>query len=359
MSELERAWGDSEERVYVFGNFFCGGVEIDAAIFKRDAIILIDFKDYGGEIIFSENGPWTADGKLVKGGNKANPFDQIVGYRNALRGFLSRLFPLPSHRKPNLRHMSCVVMFHDRIRFDDNQLPPNVSKWFHVTDFEHAAEHLDEITSAEINLTNFDLIAIAKALDVPVYRRIGTRSDPSSIVVSREFRNAEDYREVRRPYLPSNIRSVIITESPPDTGKYLYDPSGDVDEPLFAEFMRTLIGQEFDTKDEGLAVFAAAGWLSLTGTYEQINHLHGRDEVLHRDYPILKQDLIGYGIEKHIPLILIRENVLRVLEPLLRNDGFSVANKGRIIEYPSYGRGGRFREKIKPILDEYDLCLSV
>ncbi len=73
LKELERVWGDSDDLVILLGNFYCQGCEIDAAVIKKNSITVIDFKNYGGGIHFSENGPWrTDDGTIIKGGSKSN-----------------------------------------------------------------------------------------------------------------------------------------------------------------------------------------------------------------------------------------------------------------------------------------------
>jgi hypothetical protein len=62
-------WSNSDELVVILANFFCNTLEIDALVVKSDSISVIDFKDYGGEITFSENAEWKANGKTIKGGN--------------------------------------------------------------------------------------------------------------------------------------------------------------------------------------------------------------------------------------------------------------------------------------------------
>ncbi len=68
LGKLEEIWGNSEDMVILLGNFHCQGSEIDAAILKKDSITVIDFKDYGGIIKFSENGKWFADTAEIRGG---------------------------------------------------------------------------------------------------------------------------------------------------------------------------------------------------------------------------------------------------------------------------------------------------
>ncbi|PSB02595.1 NERD domain-containing protein [Merismopedia glauca] len=173
LGRLEEVWGNSEDIVLLLGNFHCQGSEIDAAILKKDSITVIDFKDYGGIIKFSENGKWFADKVEIRGGNKQNPYIQIRDNKFALLEVLKRISFL-SGTQPNLGHISGLVLFHKSITFDDSQLPPNIERWFHIVDFDHVIERLSQITSRGISLSNQDLDYITKTLSIPEYKPVGT-----------------------------------------------------------------------------------------------------------------------------------------------------------------------------------------
>lgn len=182
LGKLEEIWGSSEEIVLLLGNFQCQGSEIDAAVLKKNSITVIDFKDYGGLIKFSENGRWLADGIEIKGGNKPNPFIQIKDNKFALLKVLEKV-QFSSSNQPNLGHISGLALFHKPIKFDEKQLPPNIERWFHIVDFDHAVERLSQITSREINLSNQDLERISEALSIPEYVPVGsgTKAATSSV----------------------------------------------------------------------------------------------------------------------------------------------------------------------------------
>lgn len=172
LNKLEEVWGSSEEIVLLLGNFQCQGYEIDAAVLKKHSITVIDFKDYGGIINFSENGKWFADGTQIKGGNKLNPFIQIKNNKFALLKALEKI-SFPSGNQPNLGHISGLALFHKPIKFDERQLPPNIERWFHVVDFGRAVERLSQITSREISFSNQDLVHLSSSLSIPEYIRVG------------------------------------------------------------------------------------------------------------------------------------------------------------------------------------------
>jgi hypothetical protein len=54
--------------------------------------------------------------------------------------------------------------------------------------------------------------------------------------------------------------------------------------------------------------------------------------------------------DRSIPLVLIKANVCRILEPKLTDDGFNVLNGGRITYFPSTGRQKEFQRQFSAIV---------
>ena len=63
-------------------------LELDALVVKRNAIIVIDFKNYGGEGQVSENNRWTCDGVPVKGAAASIPINNYMHNKFALSNTL-------------------------------------------------------------------------------------------------------------------------------------------------------------------------------------------------------------------------------------------------------------------------------
>ncbi|AUS98968.1 hypothetical protein CLI64_00315 [Nostoc sp. CENA543] len=211
LKELEQNWADSEELLILLGNFYCNGSEIDATILKRKSITVIDFKDYGGNIHFSENGKWFADNVQIKGGNKENPYLQIRHNKFALLDFLKGRLNLPSGKQPNFGHISGLALFHKPIIFDELQLPGTISPWFHIVDIDHVTERMAQITSREIDLTHHDLEAIVSFFSIPEYIPIGRGSK----AVTPQFED-DNIPDIELPeYLQSPLSQITkFLESP-------------------------------------------------------------------------------------------------------------------------------------------------
>ena len=171
-------------------------------------------------------------------------------------------------------------------------------------------------------------------------------------------RTPSDYKAARSVYLPRKIRAVIIAESPPVSGKYFYDPSGEVSEPLFSELTKRLLGGLYPTKATGLSAFQEAGFVLVDATYTSIDDRSPVDRVkiIENGYSKLLDDLQELLVDRSVPLILVKKNVCELLEPRLTRDGYRVANRGRVVYFPSSGQQGKFREQIRPILEELGLA---
>jgi hypothetical protein len=144
---------------------------------------------------------------------------------------------------------------------------------------------------------------------------------------------------------------VIVAESPPASGLYFYDPAGLPSEPLFAALMKQLRLSPA-TKEEGLREFQRSGWVLVDATYEPVNELTpaSKDRIIKSDYTLLRDDLAALVSDRSVPLILIKENVCRILEHKLVEDGFNVLNRGNVIYFPASGRQKDFHRQFGAIL---------
>jgi hypothetical protein len=166
------------------------------------------------------------------------------------------------------------------------------------------------------------------------------------------------YHSLRRLYQPDDLKLVIIAESPPISGKYLYDKSGATTEPLFSALMQRLNATS-TTKEEGLREFQRRGVILVDATYEPVNGMSdaARDRVIERDYPVLLQDLRTLFVDRSRPVALLKTNVCRLLDPRLTKDGFNVINRGQPIYFPSNGQQTKSRQQFTSILQGAGIVL--
>lgn len=159
-----------------------------------------------------------------------------------------------------------------------------------------------------------------------------------------------EYLFLRRKFEPPSVKLVIVAESPPSSGKYFYNPEGTASEPLFAALMLQLRFAP-TSKESGLREFQKRGWVLVDATYEPVN-VDGkdRDRVIARDYHLLRDDLAALLPDRSVPIVLVKENVCRLLERRLTEDGFSVLNHGQVIYFPSTGRQKDFHRQFSRVL---------
>lgn len=83
LPQLEEMW--PTETLFVVLNMYVLGSTIDLALFKRDALILVELKDCSAPFSANESRTWqTSEHPSVslKGGRHGNPFRQIKHYRH-------------------------------------------------------------------------------------------------------------------------------------------------------------------------------------------------------------------------------------------------------------------------------------
>lgn len=168
--------------------------------------------------------------------------------------------------------------------------------------------------------------------------------------------NKKYYLNLRNKYHPRNLKLIFILESPPVSGKYFYDETGKVTEPLFSAMMK-LLGYSPTDKRDGLEFFRRNGYLIVDATYKQVNRLKGkiRDDTILSDYKNQISDLKAVNPQKTIPIILVKANICKLLKDRLSTEGYNIANNGAIIPFPSNGQQNRFHSKALEILSRLRL----
>jgi len=162
----------------------------------------------------------------------------------------------------------------------------------------------------------------------------------------------DQYLLFRRKFEPANVTLVIVAESPPASGKYFYNSDGAVSEPLFSALMQQL-GFVAAAKESGLQEMQRRGWVLVDATYEPVN-VQGidRDGLIIRDYELLRDDLAAMLQDRSVPVVLMKANVCRLLEPRLIQDGFNVLNRGRTVYFPSTGNQKKFQHQFGEIIND-------
>ena len=227
--ELNGEYGSSEEEIYLVGNLLADGKELDALLVKEDAVIVIDFKDYGGTLVISENQPWTVSGTEINS-NRKNPFAQLSDNKYAILATLKNKLPAGYESWINIGHINALVLFHQTIDYDVDRLPKDLShsasKWFNICDFQHFVMCISEITSKQTSLRGERAAILLNALGVSAdkFKEVNTSPQQENenktvevVVTSALVENFADFYYKKAKELDS-IKVLIVGQDPYPSG---------------------------------------------------------------------------------------------------------------------------------------------
>lgn len=159
--KMKARFAESDSFYLMIGNYNIYDCEFDAIIIKQDAIIAIEFKNYGGNIVACENGNWTSNGIEIKGGSRKTVYQQARVNHSSLRKGLKEL----GIDRQWIKDIPTIVVFNQTISLD-NQLSGKVRSWLHITDNAHFIDKIEDITCGSTNISNIDIIDLAIKLNL-------------------------------------------------------------------------------------------------------------------------------------------------------------------------------------------------
>ena len=161
--QLKTHFEDSGEFCVFVGNYNIG-CELDALFIKKDAIISIEFKNYGGKVVANENGEWTCDGKIIKGGSRKTVLQQARINHSTVKKELKVL----GVEKNQIKDVPHLIVFHQPIELE-NKLSATNKSWLHITDNSHFIEKLADITCPKTDFNPLGIVTLAELLNLNSY----------------------------------------------------------------------------------------------------------------------------------------------------------------------------------------------
>lgn len=159
--KMKSRFAKSDRFYLMIGNYNIYDCELDAIVIKHDAIIAVEFKNYGGNIVAYENGDWTSNGTAIKGGARKTVYQQARVNHSSLRNGLKDL----GIDKSWIKDIPTIIVFNQAISLD-NQLSGKVKSWLHVVDNAHFIDKIEDITCTSTNISNIDIINLAIKLNL-------------------------------------------------------------------------------------------------------------------------------------------------------------------------------------------------
>lgn len=217
-TQLRKSFKNADGLHTLIGNVSCNGHQIDALFISNGKIIVIDFKNYGGALIFSENNPWRissgTDFVYVKGGGGIrNPYQQVNAYRHSLRMFLSNKQNelLDANHEINLGHITGLVLFHQPITFDTSEIPQMIRMYFDIADNNNCIAKITDRNSVQLVLSDSEIEKILIALDVREENLYDEAQEPETQEQQTTIPNAAERLELVRKTL-ANVNATTPIE---------------------------------------------------------------------------------------------------------------------------------------------------
>lgn len=169
---LDHVFKDDDSAILI-GNPTLGSVNPDALFIRDGQVTVIEFKNYGGILDYDPNGVWymIKDDEDIpidyseRYGNISNPQKQVLRYRfNLINQFSNHIGRFSG--APNFSKMTAIVLFHEQIEFDRNEIIYPEKSFFHIDDIHTVVDTLQDIYDKQIVLNGYQRELIEKLLYV-------------------------------------------------------------------------------------------------------------------------------------------------------------------------------------------------
>lgn len=163
LDSMQRLFREDRDSYFVLANFSLSGSQIDLAVLKHDAIVVVDLKECSEPFRATENGPWitTRTGQMIKGGDeKRNPLEQVSSYRRKWIDYLKwhqgEFLEKTKVNCLNFTHVSAFVAISPTLH-PDTQVELPFLKWFSLVGLDDLPQAIYEQTSSELDFSESEL----------------------------------------------------------------------------------------------------------------------------------------------------------------------------------------------------------
>ena len=133
-----------EETVLFIVNVNIGEANLDGLIIKQDAIVIVEFKDYEGNLEARQNGDWTCNGKVIKGGSGAKSvFEQLKKNQRILRKVIAENQYLSESQRSDIKGLVVLTKLNN---YSDDFDRTNKA-WIYVSDVTNIGNKMHDIAS--------------------------------------------------------------------------------------------------------------------------------------------------------------------------------------------------------------------
>lgn len=242
---LKKKFAKSEKMCFLIANYNIFDSEFDAILIKNDAIIAIEFKNFGGTIKAVENGDWTSNGTIISGGSRKTVYQQARVNHASLRNGLNEL----GINGEWIKDLPSIIVFNKLITLD-NRLSNKVQSWLHITDNAHFIEKVEDITCKSTNMSNTEMVDLAIKLNLNSF----IDKDLSSVFTD-EKEKIEEPEEVLQNDVEEKDDSCFT-----DGGKSKTDIETDISKNALSNYDRFTPNHIFSLRPNQIFVFGTDKW---------------------------------------------------------------------------------------------------
>jgi len=202
--KMKSKYFNSDHFYLLVANYNIFDSELDAIVIKHDAIVAIEFKNYGGNIVATENGDWTANGIAIKGGSRKTVYQQARINHASLKNGLRDL----GINNDWIRNIPTLIVFNQPIILE-NKLSGIVQSWLKITDNAHFIDKIEDITNNTANLSNMDIIDLAISLNLNSF--IVPELSSISFAIEAKIQEEKE-QDVQESEVPASQPDIQVTE---------------------------------------------------------------------------------------------------------------------------------------------------
>lgn len=157
LSQMVEHFGDSNELYLLLSNFYCDGADIDLAVIKKNAVIIVELKECDAPVMGGPNSDWRIEAGGILNEGRLNPYQQVRKYRYALQNYLNRkrydFLPAQKAGRMDFDHTSGLVVFSPRLASASKiEIVPRDRKWFNVVGLDRLWAEIEDQRSPKLNL---------------------------------------------------------------------------------------------------------------------------------------------------------------------------------------------------------------
>lgn len=214
LSLMHSVYDNQPGQCHVLCNFICGGSQIDAAVVKQDAFIVVEFKSANGIVSGAENGKWsfedfdTCRRVEMKGGSHAtNPFSQVTNARTAVASKLETSESVFFHKNECDRIADWRHFVHGLVLLepdledgatDEISVDFHTKPWFSCCRMKDVSETIYRTTTRDGDLSNKNIL---KIIEQVLHLEKAEMRDGVPMMPNSEDDN-EPKQEIEKPVVP-------------------------------------------------------------------------------------------------------------------------------------------------------------